>query len=239
MIFRTCCKSKDVFGIRENAIITLQILSPHQALRFSHRVERETRVTREWLVTKCKGPWEGEKLEVFLLPVFICAQIFIERETSEGSYNSCSIWVGGVDLGQLSQLSANSFLVGIGGDQIHRQFKLSLGPGEIGISHENLDSEKQLYNDQTNQRPPARQAGAYPIVGANRAAVSSWGHRNVGALFRQFCDCLCQNYAPFKFPTNLIPDTSEVGPEVTMRTVLCNKTHRTSCGHTAQNADNV
>ena len=60
-----------------------------------------------------------------------------------------------------------------------------------------------------------------------------------GALFRQFYDCLCQNYAPFTCPTNLIPDTSEVGPEVPMRTVLCNKTHRTSCGHTAQNADNV
>ena len=87
-----------------------------------------------------------------------------------------------VDLEQLSQLSANWFLVGFGGDQIHRQFKLSLGPEEVGISHENLGSEKQLYNDQTKQRPPARQAGAYPIVGANRAAVSSWGHRNVGAL---------------------------------------------------------
>ena len=203
MIFRTCYKSKHVFGIRENAIITLQILSPPQALRFSQRVERETRVTREWLVTKCKGSWEGEKWEVFLLPVFICAQIFIERETSGGSYNSCSIWVGGVDLEQLSQLSANWFLVGFGGDQIHRQFKLSLGPEEVGISHENLGSEKQLYNDQTKQRPPTRQAGAYPIVGANRRPVSSWGHRNAGHYFVSFMIVYVKITRPLSVPPTL------------------------------------
>ena len=37
-----------------------------------------TRVTRERLVTKRKGQWEG-----FHLPAFLCAQIFIERGTFE------------------------------------------------------------------------------------------------------------------------------------------------------------
>ena len=33
-------------------------------------------------MTKCKGPWEGEKREAFfLLPAFLYAQNFIEEET--------------------------------------------------------------------------------------------------------------------------------------------------------------
>ena len=33
-------------------------------------------------MTKRKGPWEGEKREApFLLPTFLCAQSFVERET--------------------------------------------------------------------------------------------------------------------------------------------------------------
>ena len=33
-------------------------------------------------MTKCKGPWEGEKLEArFLLPAFLYAQNLIEEET--------------------------------------------------------------------------------------------------------------------------------------------------------------
>ena len=35
--------------------------STHLAIRFSHRGQRETRVTRERLVKKRNGPWEGEK----------------------------------------------------------------------------------------------------------------------------------------------------------------------------------
>ena len=41
-------------------------LLPSQTLRFSHGGERETRVIREWLVTKRKAR--------FLLPAFLCAQ---------------------------------------------------------------------------------------------------------------------------------------------------------------------
>ena len=56
-------------------------LPPPQALRFTQSGERETRVTRELLVTKCKGQWEGEKREAcFQLPAFLYAQNFIERE---------------------------------------------------------------------------------------------------------------------------------------------------------------
>ena len=44
---------------------------PPQALRFSYRGECE------WLMTKREGPWKG-----VLLPAFLCAQMFIERETS-------------------------------------------------------------------------------------------------------------------------------------------------------------
>ena len=33
-------------------------------------------------MTKRKGPWEGEKRKsVFFFPAFLCAQIFVERET--------------------------------------------------------------------------------------------------------------------------------------------------------------
>ena len=57
-------------------------LAPPQALRFTQSGERERRVTRESLVSKRKGPWEGEKREArFLLPAFLCAQSFIEGET--------------------------------------------------------------------------------------------------------------------------------------------------------------
>ena len=48
----------------------------------SWQCERETRVTREWLVAKRKRQWEAENLARFLLPAFLCAQIFIARHTS-------------------------------------------------------------------------------------------------------------------------------------------------------------
>ena len=47
---------------------------PPQALRFSHG-----RGEREWLVMNRKGPLEGYRC---LLPPFLCAHIFIKRETS-------------------------------------------------------------------------------------------------------------------------------------------------------------
>ena len=43
--------------------VSFQSLPPPQVLRFSHRGERETRVTRKWLLTKRKGLWEREKWE--------------------------------------------------------------------------------------------------------------------------------------------------------------------------------
>ena len=52
--------------------------------RFLFGVEASAK--REWLVTKRNGPWEGERRAVkrclarFLLPAFLCAQIFIERK---------------------------------------------------------------------------------------------------------------------------------------------------------------
>ena len=62
------------------------VSSDPQALLFSHRRKRETRVAREWLVTKRKELWEGEKWEAkrclthFSLPAFLCAEIFIEGD---------------------------------------------------------------------------------------------------------------------------------------------------------------
>ena len=49
----------------------------------------EASAKREWLVAKIKGPWEEERCEAkrrltcFLLPAFLCAQIFSEREITE------------------------------------------------------------------------------------------------------------------------------------------------------------
>ena len=65
---------------------------PPQALRFSQgRGER--------LVMNRKGPWEGyrrqakRRLARCLLPAFLCAHIFIERETSgyEAAWNPCNL----------------------------------------------------------------------------------------------------------------------------------------------------
>ena len=62
------------------------VSSDPQALLFSHRGGLETRVAREWLVTKRKELWEGEKWEAkrclthFPLPAFLCAEIFIEGD---------------------------------------------------------------------------------------------------------------------------------------------------------------
>ena len=44
-------------------ILATSLLPPPQALGFSRGGERETRVTLEWLVTKRKGPWGGERRE--------------------------------------------------------------------------------------------------------------------------------------------------------------------------------
>ena len=54
----------------------------------------EASVKREWLVMNLKGPWEGYRR--FLLPAFLCAYIFIERETSgyEAGNILCSFWSG-------------------------------------------------------------------------------------------------------------------------------------------------
>ena len=59
--------------------------APPQALRFSHRRgERETRVTGDALQgTMGRVQTAGEaRLARCLLPAFLCAHIFIERETS-------------------------------------------------------------------------------------------------------------------------------------------------------------
>ena len=56
---------------------------PHALPFFALRRARNasyTRATRERLVTKRKGQWEG-----FHFPAFLCAQIFIERGTFEES----------------------------------------------------------------------------------------------------------------------------------------------------------
>ena len=58
-------------------------LPPPQALFVFHA---ESSAKREWLVTKPKEPWEGERRETrFLLPAFLCAQTFSEREKSLGT----------------------------------------------------------------------------------------------------------------------------------------------------------
>ena len=60
-------------------------LPPPQALRFSH-CTKPASAQRGGLVTKRKGPREGERREakqglaLFFLLAFLCAQIFIERE---------------------------------------------------------------------------------------------------------------------------------------------------------------
>ena len=52
--------------------------------RFVFRIEASAK--REWLVTKRSGPWEGRRrhakrhFALFLLPIFLCVQIFIQRE---------------------------------------------------------------------------------------------------------------------------------------------------------------
>ena len=48
---------------------------------FSPRGERETRVTRRWLVTNRKGPWEGERREapVFSYPPSFARRFYRER----------------------------------------------------------------------------------------------------------------------------------------------------------------
>ena len=52
--------------------------------RFVFRIEASAK--REWLVTKRSRPWEGRRrhakrhFALFLLPIFLCVQIFIQRE---------------------------------------------------------------------------------------------------------------------------------------------------------------
>lgn len=60
-------------------------LPPPQALRFSRRGERQTPVTREWLVMKHKRPWEGERREapVFFYPLSF-ARKFYEADLLKG-----------------------------------------------------------------------------------------------------------------------------------------------------------
>ena len=58
---------------------------------FLHRRKRETRVTREWLVAKRKGPWEGEEweesdvLSVFSFPPSFARKIHRARERHLGT----------------------------------------------------------------------------------------------------------------------------------------------------------
>ena len=62
--------------------------SPKAARRFVFPFFAEVSAKLESLLTKRKGPWEGERPEVspasFLLLAFFCAQIIIERDGSLG-----------------------------------------------------------------------------------------------------------------------------------------------------------
>ena len=65
------------------------------ALFFAWFCIQEASAKREWLVTKRKWPWGGYRREaklVFLLPALLCAQIFIEKETS-GYKAASGSWV--------------------------------------------------------------------------------------------------------------------------------------------------
>ena len=61
-------------------------LPPPQAFRISLIFRLEASAKREWLVTKRNGPWEGgrrdakRRFALFILPIFLCVQIFTERE---------------------------------------------------------------------------------------------------------------------------------------------------------------
>ena len=46
-----------------------------------------------WLVMNCKGPWEGYKTARCLLPAFLCAHIFIERERRLGMRQTTDVSV--------------------------------------------------------------------------------------------------------------------------------------------------
>ena len=72
-------------------------LPPPQAFRISLIFRLEASAKREWLVTKRNGPWEGgrrdakRRFALFILPIFLCVQIFTERERERrlGTRQSC------------------------------------------------------------------------------------------------------------------------------------------------------
>ena len=117
--------------------------------------QRRTRNASDWQRKARDHEMEKNERQYFYSPPsFACK--FSSKETSGGSYKSCSISVGGGNLEQLSQLSAKWSLVGNGGDQILCQFKLSLALFRMKIW-----TLKKLYNNKTKQRPPTRSVGRH------------------------------------------------------------------------------
>ena len=61
--------------------------------RFVFRIESSAK--REWLVKKSNRPWEGRRRDakrhfaLFLLLIFLCVQIFIQRERRLGTRQDC------------------------------------------------------------------------------------------------------------------------------------------------------
>ena len=61
--------------------------------RFVFRIESSAK--REWMVAKRNRPWEGRRRDAkrhfapFLLPIFLCVQIFIRRERRLGTRQGC------------------------------------------------------------------------------------------------------------------------------------------------------
>ena len=72
-------------------------LPPSQTLRFSHTGERETRKTREWLLTKRKGPW----------PVFSFPPSFARKFSSR---ERCLGMRQGLEQAKISKYSMRSSL---------------------------------------------------------------------------------------------------------------------------------
>ena len=124
----------------------------------------QRRARNEWLVMNRKGPWEGywrqakRRLACCLLPAFLCAHIFIKRETSgyEADFARKPV-VASRDVGKVfSDLAATG--VGKFCDQLKKTFSLtanlnlpwwevilfkSINLGKIRVSNININPRKK------------------------------------------------------------------------------------------------
>ena len=145
------------YTVNSNATGLKQVSHTHRTSCRSQPPPGNASAKREWLVAKRKRQWEAENLARFLLPAFLCAQIFIARHTSgyevvAGAVLAEGIWVSkcwiqltvSKDAFHLSELSGQTIPVIIRISSFNQNYPVRPVSCQIACSNEIVFQQKLL-----------------------------------------------------------------------------------------------